>query len=125
MTHSYLHPRVEKNAERFSWADIDIPALKQFCGTKMNWSESKVDDLLRPIQKVAAEPVYQVSGMFAASSRSLLFNRWWLQSRLEQHFSSRAPRAATIRSTRLLAAVQGLTEARSASKLDKEYSRGQ
>ncbi|CAB3230545.1 unnamed protein product [Arctia plantaginis] len=58
---AYLEPNVEKNEDKFTWGDLDVTILRDYTKTKFGWSQSKLDEIIKPVLKRVIERKTQKS----------------------------------------------------------------
>ncbi|XP_075992652.1 rad2 superfamily protein mus201 [Anticarsia gemmatalis] len=52
---AYLEPNVERSEDKFSWGELDITILRDYTKTKFGWSQSKLDEIIKPVLKRIVE----------------------------------------------------------------------
>ncbi|KAM3964759.1 rad2 superfamily protein mus201 [Aphomia sociella] len=48
---AYLDPNVEKSEDKFTWGELDITILRDYAKAKFGWSQSKLDEIIKPVLK--------------------------------------------------------------------------
>lgn len=52
MVQAYLEPNIEKSEDKFSWGELDLTVLRDYTKAKFGWSQSKLDEIMKPVLKV-------------------------------------------------------------------------
>ncbi|CAH2104274.1 unnamed protein product [Euphydryas editha] len=48
---AYMEPNVERSEDKFTWGEIDITILRDYTKAKFGWSQSKLDEIIKPVLK--------------------------------------------------------------------------
>jgi len=90
---AYLKPTVDMSEERFTWGRPNLAGLRKFCTEKLDYTESKVEEVLKPVMKA--------------------FDTRTTQARMDSYVT--AERAAVIQSARIAKAVTSLRKGKALS----------
>lgn len=82
---AYLDPKIDNSAEPFTWGQIDVESLMELTRTKLGWTRTKTDEILKPVLKRLNERKQAtIKDYFQTQMKKAVFDNQKLSKRVQK-----------------------------------------
>lgn len=81
---AYLEPMIDNSTEEFTWGQIDVESLIELARTKLGWTRSKTDEILKPvIKRLNEKKQATIKDYFQTQMKKAVFDNQKLSKRVQ------------------------------------------